>query len=754
MIFFFKKHFSIILIIFLIFIFFYKSLFFGQIPFPGDMLVGAYFPWMDHRWGGFVTDVPIKNPLISDVFSQFFVWKKIIINSFKSLRFPLWNIYSYSGYPLFANFHSGVLNPFNLLMLFFGDANGWTLLVISQFLFSCFTMNLFLKKIYPNSFFATLAGTITYAFSGFMITWSQFVTAGFAMIWLPLIFLCIENFFKTKKIKHILYLSILYFLMMTSGHLQALVYGLIISGIYFIYKYFNQKSFKKLITIFWYTITVLLGILLMSIQLLPTMEMGKYSVRFDENYISEYNYGLLSLDRIVTLFAPDYFGNPTTFNFWGNFNYHETIIYTGVLTVFAILFCIFNFKKLKIEKFFFYTTFISLLFIYDTFFGKLIYKLKLPLISTSAAGRLAFIYTFSISILVTYFFKNLAIHSLKKYIKYYWIYIFYFVFIIISTYLNYKNSATLIRFQNNYYIAMRNLVIPLLISIIISIIVVFVKNFKAKNIILILIIIVDLFRFGWKYLPFTSKEYLYPETNITKFLKTDKSIFRIEKEKGPLMTPNVWSFYELQSTSGYDPMALKEYSIFFQNKINMQGKGSSSRYSEIDNYDSNSLGEGNVKYLLVLNYNKQDVISPDGDHFNHKVNTENWNEVFRYKSTSILENKNLKPRVEIINKSGQGSYSNLDYSSNRIKFITNTTDNESTLILRDTWYPGWKAYINNKEIPINKYLNIYRLINIPKGENNVEFIYKPKPFYIGFYISSFTFLVWLIIFKKYKNKSV
>jgi hypothetical protein len=310
---FFKKNFSIILLLVIVFLFFWKFFLKRLIPFPGDMLVGAYYPWLDYKWSGFTTSVPIKNPLITDVFSQFYLWKEIIANSVKFFQMPLWNIFSYSGYPLLANFHSGVLNPFNLLMVFLPKDIGWSLIVISQFVFSSLTMFLFLKKNYKNSF-SCLVGSIVYSFSGFMITWSQFVTAGFAFIWLPLIFLNIKSFFETKKIKYLLFLSPLYFLLMTSGHFQSLIYGCIFSGFYFLYKLFSSSNLKVKTTI-WFSLAVILGILFMSIQLIPTLELGQYSIRFSENYISEYNFGLLSLDRIITLFTPDYFGNPATFNF-------------------------------------------------------------------------------------------------------------------------------------------------------------------------------------------------------------------------------------------------------------------------------------------------------------------------------------------------------------------------------------------------------------------------------------------------------
>jgi hypothetical protein len=719
------------------------------------MLVGAYYPWLDYKWGGFVTNVPVKNPLITDVFSQFYLWKKMATASFKNFQFPFWNIYSYSGYPLYANFHSGVLNPFNLLILIFGDSYGWALLIMSQFLFCFYTMYLFLNKVHPNNLFAPIIGSITYAFSGFMITWSQFVTAGFAMIWLPLIFLNIDNFFNTKKIKYILFLPILYFLMMASGHLQAMVYGLVISACYFLYKNIQNILTKKVSTLFWYLLALIFSILLMALQLLPTMEMGKYSVSFDENYISEYNYGLFPLERIVTFIAPDYFGNPTTFNYWGSFNYHETVIYNSILTIFALIFCIYNFKKLKNENFFLVGAFISLLLAFNTPFGKLIYQFNVPGLSTSAAGRIVIIFVFCSSILVAFFINNINLLNLKNTFRYYWKYLLFLIFILAYTLIKYKNNNLYPILQQNYLVSLRNLFLPIVISISIFFVLAFIKNINLKRVLILLIVIFDLFRFGWKYTPFVNKEYVFPKTDITTFLQNQPGIFRIEKEKGPLLTPNTWTAYDLSSPSGYDPMAVGNYSIFFQKYLNGQlNVTNTSRYSEINVYDAEKLGEANVKYLLALKYDKIDAISPEGDHYNYKINLDDWQKVYEYGSVAVLENQKFKPRIEISNPEDQKSLNNIFYSANKISFDINSTQENSTLILRDTWYPGWRAYINDIEVPIEKYLNIYRQIIIPKGENTIKFIYKPKSFYYGFYISFFSFLIWLILYINFKNKEI
>lgn len=715
------------------------------------MLVGAYYPWLDHQWGGYVTSVPIKNPEITDTFSQIYIWKKLVIDSIKSLKLPFWNQYSLSGYPLLANFQSAFLNPLNSLMIIFGPVYGWGLMVYSQFFLASITMFLFLKKVYKNSFSA-LAGAITYAYSGFMFAWSQFATAGFAMIWLPLIFLNIFEYFRNKKIKNLLYLSPLYFLLMTSGHFQALIYGLIFSGFYFLYKFFSQSQ-KNSKTLIFFSLSSLLGILFMAIQLLPTLELSTLSVRFSENYISQFNYGLLSLDRLITLFAPDYFGNPNTMNFWGSFNYFETIIYAGVISIMALIFSLFTYHRLKDEKFFVIGSIITLLFSFNTFIGKSVYLLNLPGISTSAAGRINLLFVFCTSVLVAYLFCAINYHHLKNTLRYYWGYLVFVSIVTVFTLFMYKFSSIYPDLQQKYNVSLRNLAIPISISGLTLFILAFVKLQKLKQILIIFIIIFDLFRFGWKYTPFVNQQYFYPQTEIIQFLTDQKGLFRIEKEKGPLLTPNVWTAYGLSSTSGYDPLGLDSYSRFYKEYLNGEKNIThTSRYYEIDNYSSQNLGEANIKYLLALNYDPKDKISPQGDHLYYKINTKEWQKVYKYGSIIVLENSRFKPRIEINNIKDQKTLSNIRYSANEISFNINSSQDNQNIILRDTWYPGWKAFIDDQPIKIDKYLGIYRIIRVDKGEHFIKFIYQPETFWAGSKISFISLIIWLILLIRYRKK--
>ena len=202
-------------------------------------------------------------------------------------------------------------------------------------------------------------------------------------------------------------------------------------------------------------------------------------------------------------------------------------------------------------------------------------------------------------------------------------------------------------------------------------------------------------------------------------------------------------------------MALNDYSVFFQKELNQNKEGGSSRYSEIDNYNAQNLGQANVKYLLALNYDNIDKISSDGKLLNYKINSKEWKEVYRYKSVSVLENTKFKDRFEVLNDP-KAVIKNIFYSSNKISLNVYTSKSDSYLVLRDTWYPGWQATINGQKINIDKYLNVYRQIKLNQGDNYIEFIYLPKTFIIGLSISLMTFIVYFLILikiKRSKNKN-
>jgi len=126
-------------LLFSTFIFFWKFFLKGQIAMPADITVGMYYPWLNYKWGGYQTNVPVKNPLMSDIVSIIYQWRIMAINSIKSGSFPFWQRQYFVGMPLFANFQNSLINLTNIPLFLIKDQGiGWTLMVFLQLLFSLY----------------------------------------------------------------------------------------------------------------------------------------------------------------------------------------------------------------------------------------------------------------------------------------------------------------------------------------------------------------------------------------------------------------------------------------------------------------------------------------------------------------------------------------------------------------------------------------------------------------------------------------
>ena len=98
--------------------------------------------------------------------------------------------------------------------------------------------------------------------------------------------------------------------------------------------------------------------------------------------------------------------------------------------------------------------------------------------------------------------------------------------------------------------------------------------------------------------------------------------------------------------------------------------------------------------------------------------------------------------------------------SNIFKFVNNGFNakidvSKDTLVLYTVPYDkGWKAFVNKKEVKIEKVDNGLMAVKINKGINNIKFIYYPPGLKLGLILSivSYISLLVYIIFNKHYSK--
>jgi uncharacterized membrane protein YfhO len=67
------------------------------------------------------------------------------------------------------------------------------------------------------------------------------------------------------------------------------------------------------------------------------------------------------------------------------------------------------------------------------------------------------------------------------------------------------------------------------------------------------------------------------------------------------------------------------------------------------------------------------------------------------------------------------------------------------LVLSDTYFPGWKAYVDGKKEKIYRANYNFRAIALGAGTHKIEFIYDPLSFKIGAIITLLTLIGFICV---------
>ena len=783
--------FGVSILIALTLILYWEFFFLGRIPLAADTLIGAYFPWLDYKWG-YAVGVPVKNALISDVFSQFFIWKYLAIDIFKTGQIPFWNNYMFSGTPLMATYHSAVFNPFNVLLLL-PKFYGWGFYISLQTLTAMLGMFLFLG-LYVKNLWAKVLGSVVFSISALMTTWVEFGTGVWAASMLPWIFLFVEKYLTSKKIRFLFFMSLAFVLLYLSGHAQLTLYSTILVFIYLLVKFIKQKNFKQILLP---GIFVFLSIISCSFQFLPTTEFTKTSIRSNEAYSAIINYGLNPPYEIVKFFSADFFGSPMTNNYWDTQSYHEQAVFIGALPFILIISLFIFFIKRRKFNFWMGVFLTSIILGFENPLTKLLYSLPLPFLTYSSAARIFFIMSFSAGILSAIALeklseKDFAINFRKVNVWFLAAIVGITIAFVLSI-LYLQNFPELsVKEIANYKVTLKNMLLPFGIGIL-SLFSILILKYKPKlqNYILIFLLALtffDLSRYFYKHTPFISQDITFPQTPITEFIQKQPGLFRIGRLDKEVMPPNSWLYYRFESPEGYDPLFSEEYARLFNLLNNYKYDNTVIRFREIDNFNPKYLDALNVKYLLSVKRDANNSVK--GNLYNPKIEENGYKIIFEDQNTVISENPNAKNRAYFVSKlqslqnkdslvsiisskdfdpknealildqlnipkvTGQGNIEITSYTPNKVEFKTQTKSDEF-LIFADNYDKGWKLYRNGNPEKIYQANISLRGVSVPSGENTFVMEYFPDSFKYGLWLSLASILVFLSIFLyTLKNKSI
>lgn len=734
----------------LVLLIFFSPIFRGKMPAPLDTIVGLYHPWRDVVWDNFNSGVPYKNFLITDPVRQQIPYRFLAVGKIKNGEIFSWNPYSFSGTPLSSNIQTGQYYPLNIIFFILPFTVSWSLIIIlGPFLAGVFLYSYlrFLKL----SKISCLLGSIAFSLSGFFIAWLEWGTLTHALLWLPLILLAKEKLLNKISIIWVLILIFSEVSQLLAGHLQISLYVLFFSTIYLFLKILTLSK-NKIRSIFIKNIIlktfpfILISIpvfFLISIQYIPLIKFILLSARSYDLPSWNSSSWFLPWQQLVQFIVPDFFGNPATLNYFGEWNYGEFISYIGIIPLIFSFLAIIK-RNDKKTRFFAISFLVTLLFILPNPISKIPFILNIPLITTAQPTRQISIIVFCLSVLSALGF-DYYLNNQKKSQRALKMLILLFGAVLLSIWGLTLGVKGLIS-----PVTKNNLILPTILIIVSFLIFYLLSKFKSKFLVYLVIVIVflDLLRFGRKFTSFSNTSWFYPKTNIINFLNSQSKPYRIMTADRRIFPPNFSIMYHIEDVAGYDPLYLLNYAQLVQAWSSNSPDINPGKFNRIltpQNYDSFITDLLNVKYVLSLsdlNSAKLVLKYQEGETRVY----ENINSFPRaYFVEDYIKAKDLQDEVNLMfSLSGNlrkvaisREYINIKASkiqSNEkveiIKkeensFVLKTyTQAERLLVISEIHYPSWKVYIDNQESLVYKVNIALRGVIVPEGEHIIQFRYK------------------------------
>ncbi len=288
------------------------------------------------------------------------------------------------------------------------------------------------------------------------------------------------------------------------------------------------------------------------------------------------------------------------------------------------------------------------------------------------------------------------------------------------------------------------------ISIIFSLISLFIKEKLKKNYFIVslaIIISTDLILFSKNYVndenfvDAVDVENPYNLDEVYKSIIDDKSDYRVLDLTENSTKPN----YFFNSINGYHAAKLGRYNDvmdFYLNKNHL-----------------NTLSMLNTKYIIFNQEGEKQIFKNEfssGSAWFVKENINVFDDDQEIKSLDTLNYKEISVSQSFESKKYYNNTSSIVVAEKKSDYIRYDVSSDDTglIIFSEIFYPkGWKSYINDEEVTIERFNYILRGLEVPKGKHRLEFVFDPTIVKLSSNISlfstlGFVFIILVMILKR------
>jgi hypothetical protein len=283
----------------------------------------------------------------------------------------------------------------------------------------------------------------------------------------------------------------------------------------------------------------------------------------------------------------------------------------------------------------------------------------------------------------------------------------------------------------------------------------------------VVVIVVDLYIFSFFGTGFRGNMAPVGKTLKTpaaiEFIKKDASLYRVysfiptgSPDDFSKYLPNYNMSFRISDVGAYSPLVMNDYYKLMVNLGDVDdslGRLEPSLSSLSESF--NLLSLLNVKYIIaneeiedkrvelaysdenVKVYRNRELLPRASFVSDYKVISD------EQEALGFLRSKDFNPVDVVVLNEEPASFENIPsskhnnarveikhYSSGKV-ILNVTASSDGILVLSDTFYPGWKAYVDWKEVEIMKANTVMRAVIVSKGKHIVKFVYDPVPFSYG-----------------------
>jgi hypothetical protein len=556
---------------------------------------------------------------------------------------------------------------------------------------------------------------------------------------------------------------------------------LLLLGFYFI---------GKVITLLWYSgqrqnigeiiinsfIVLGVGFGIGAVQLIPTYELSKMSYRSGGLPYEIATVSSLPLKHLFTFLMPDFYGNHMKGRAWADFgNYWETCLYTGVFPFLLSIIAV----ALRRDKYtYIFGGFALLCWLLAMGANTPLYRLIYPLPGfrhMRIPSRFSYLISFWIAGLGALGFDHIIKMDLKRnreVVKVLKISLIAFSLIVAAFYLSVFlkephivkaiKKTTLVHDERAYKMFIKSIT-PSVMIIILSaglLALYFMGKIRRETFVTAVagVLIVDLFWFGAGFNPTSHRRFYTEKPSEIRYLERNKDIFRVVLY--PIgITGNVLMLYGIQTPYGWSPLCIKRYSEFLNGKVefanppnfqfdvpramellNVKYILARGRKLEDDDFELVRAGTTNIyrnkNFLPRAFIAKRAKIVREGDEILRLLRKKD----FIFEETVILEEEpELKLDLTKTDPNEDSKVEIVKYEEGEV-VVKVDMSNDGFLVLSDTYYPGWKAYVDDEERRIYRANYILRAVPLKRGKHTVRFVYDPLSFKVGLGVTGLSFL--------------